>query len=126
MKFSFKRLLKSIFNAFQGIKYAFSQQSFFLMFLIAIGILILSFWLRISYFEWLITIFLIGFILSLEMLNTVLERTLDFLEPYISDKIRMIKDLIAGAVFLACLTALILGLMIFLPKILIKIYVIFF
>ena len=119
MKLSFKKLLKSIFNAFQGIKYAFSQQSFFLMFLIAIGTLILAFWLRISYFEWLIIIFLIGSILSLEMLNTVLERTLDFLEPYISDKIKMIKDLIAGAVLLACLTALILGFIIFFPKILI-------
>jgi len=117
MKLSFKRLLKSIFNAFYGIKYAFSQQSFFLMFLMAIGTLTLAFWLRISYSEWLIIIFLIGSILSLEMLNTVLEKTLDFLEPYISDKIKMIKDLIAGAVFIACLTALILGFIIFLPKI---------
>jgi len=126
MKLSFKRLLKSIFNAFQGIKYAFSQQNFFLMLLMAIGTLIFSFWLRISYFEWLVMIFLIGFILSLEMLNTVLERTLDFLEPYISDKVKVIKDLIAGAVFIACLTAIILGFIIFLPKILIKIYAIFF
>ena len=117
MKLSFKKFLKSIFNAFQGIKYAFSQQSFFLMFLIAIGTLILAFWLQISYFEWLIIIFLIGTILSLEMFNTIFEKTLDFLEPYISDKIRMIKDLIAGAVLIACLTALILGFIIFLPKI---------
>lgn len=126
MKLSFRRLLKSVNHASQGIKYSFSQQNFFLMFLIAIGTLILGFWLQISYFEWLIIIFLIGSILSLEMLNTVLERTLDFLEPYISDKIRMIKDLIAGAVLIACLTALILGFIIFLPKILIKIYAIFF
>jgi len=126
MKLSFKRLLKSVSNASQGIKYAFSQQNFFLMLLMAIGTLILAFWLRISYFEWLIMIFLIGSILSLEMLNTVLERTLDFLEPYISDKIKMIKDLIAGAVLLACLTAIILGFIIFFPKILIKIYAIFF
>jgi len=126
MKLSFKRLFKSVNHAFHGIKYTFSQQSFFLMFLIAIGTLALGFWLRISYFEWLIIIFLIGSILSLEMLNTVLEKTLDFLEPYISDKIRMIKDLIAGAVLIACLTAFILGFIIFLPKILIKIYAIFF
>jgi diacylglycerol kinase len=126
MKLSFRGLLKSVSNASQGIEYAFSQQNFFLMLLIAIGTLILAFWLRISYFEWLIIIFLIGSILSLEMLNTVLERTLDFLEPYISDKIKMIKDLIAGAVLLACLTATILGFIIFFPKILIKIYAFFF
>jgi len=126
MKLSFRRLLKSVNHASQGIRYAFSQQNFFLMFLMAIGTLILGFWLQISYFEWLIIIFLIGSILSLEMLNTVLERTLDFLEPYISDKIRMIKDLIAGAVLIACFTAMILGFIIFFPKILIKIYAIFF
>ena len=126
MKLSFKKFLKSIFNAFQGIKYAFSQQSFFLMFLIAIGTLILAFWLQISYFEWLIIIFLIGTILSLEMFNTIFEKTLDFLEPYISDKIKIIKDLIAGAVLIACLAALSLGFIIFLPKILIKIYAFFY
>jgi undecaprenol kinase/diacylglycerol kinase (ATP) len=120
MKFSFKKFLDSIYYSLEGIIYSFSQQSFFLMFLIAIGTLIFSFWLQISYFEWLIVIFLIGFILSLEMLNTVFERTLDFLEPYISDKIKMIKDLIAGTVFIACLTTIILGIIIFLPKILFK------
>jgi len=126
MKFSFKKLLDSIYYSFQGIRYSFSQQSFFLMFLVAIGTLIFSFWLQISYFEWLVIIFLIGFILSLEILNTVFERTLDFLEPYISDKVKLIKDLIAGAVFMACLTSIILGFIIFFPKILIKIYAIFF
>lgn len=119
MRISFKRLLQSFFYAFRGVKYAFSQQNFFLMFIIAIGTICLAFLLHISYFEWLIIIFLIGFILSLEMLNTVFEKTLDYLEPYISDKIRIIKDLVAGAVFLACLTALILGFIIFLPKILV-------
>jgi|AntAceMinimDraft_10_1070366.scaffolds.fasta_scaffold27268_2 diacylglycerol kinase len=120
MKLSFKKFLKSIENAFKGIKYVFLQQNFFLMVLITIGTLILGFWLQVLYFEWLIIIFLIGFILSLEILNTVLEKTLDFLEPYISDNIKMIKDLIAGAVLLSCLTALILGFTIFLPKIILK------
>lgn len=126
MKLSFKRLLKSVNHAFHGIKYAFSQQSFFLMFLIAIGTLILAFWLQISYFEWLIIIFLISTILSLEIFNTIFEKTLDFLKPYISDKIKIIKDLIAGAVLIACLAALILGFIIFFPKLLIKMYAIFF
>jgi len=88
MKLSFKKFLKSIENAFKGIKYVFLQQNFFLMVLITIGTLILGFWLQVLYFEWLIIIFLIGFILSLEILNTVLEKTLDFLEPYISDNIK--------------------------------------
>jgi len=122
MRISFKRLLRSFFHAFQGIRYVLSQQNFFLMLFISIVILSLGFWLQISYFEWLIIIFLIGFILCLEILNSVLEKTLDFLEPNISDKIKEIKDLIAGAVFLACLTAVILGFIIFLPKMLVTIF----
>ena len=118
MRISFKRLLRSFSCALQGIRYVLSQQSFFLMLFISIVILSLGFWLQISYFEWLIIIFLIGFILCLEILNSVLEKTLDFLEPNTSDKIKEIKDLIAGAVFLACLTAVVLGFIIFLPKIL--------
>lgn len=122
MRISFKRLLRSLSHAFQGIRYVLSQQNFFLMLFVSIVILSLGFWLQISYFEWLIIIFLIGFILCLEMLNSVLEKTLDFLEPNTSDKIKEIKDLIAGAVFLACLTAVILGFIIFLPKILVTVF----
>jgi len=51
------------------------------------------------------------------MLNTVMETTLDFIEPNKSPKIKQIKDIIAGSVFIACLTALIFGAIIFLPKI---------
>lgn len=117
MKIYLKRLIWSIFNAFEGIKYGISQQNFFLMILLAVGSLGFGFWLKISYFEWLLLIIVIGFILSLEMLNTVMETTLDFIEPNKSPKIKQIKDIIAGSVFIACLTALIFGAIIFLPKI---------
>lgn len=122
MKISFRRLVRSVFNAFQGIEFACSQQNFFLMILLALGSLILGFWLKITYFEWLVLIVIIGFMLSLEMLNTVVETTLDFIEPNSSNKIRHIKDVIAGAVFIACLMALIIGFLIFLPKIFFLIY----
>jgi len=118
MKLSFKKLLHSLFYAFKGIRYAFSQQSFFLMFVIAIGIICLAFFLKISYFEWLTMILAIGLVLSLEALNTTWEKTLDFLEPHLCEKVEIIKDLIAGAILISCLTALILGFIIFLPKIL--------
>ncbi|MFA5360640.1 MAG: diacylglycerol kinase family protein [Candidatus Paceibacterota bacterium] len=118
MKISFKKWFQSVLNAFQGIKYACSQQNFFLMILLAIVSLGFGFWLKISYYEWLAIIIVIGSVLSLEMLNTMVETTLDIIEPNESSKVKQIKDIIAGAVLIACLMALIIGILIFLPKIL--------
>lgn len=120
MKVSFKKLLRSFCYAFYGIKFAFSQQNFFLMFVTAIGTLCLGFLLKISYFEWLVIILIIGLVLSLEALNTTWEKTLDFLEPNLSKEVEVIKNLVAGAILISGLTALVLGFIIFLPKILLK------
>ncbi|MDD3487999.1 MAG: diacylglycerol kinase family protein [Candidatus Pacebacteria bacterium] len=119
MKISFKRLVKSFFNAFQGIKHACSQQNFFLMILLAMGSILLGYGLQISYYEWLILIVIIGLILSLEMFNTVAETTLDLIEPNLSPEVKKIKDVIAGTVLVACCMAVIVGGIIFIPKILI-------
>jgi len=110
--------LRSVFNALEGIKYACFQQNFSLMIFLAVISLILGFWLKISYTEWLVLVVAIGFVLSLEMLNTMVETILDIIEPNKSPKVKQVKDIIAGAVLIACLTALILGFIIFLPKIL--------
>ena len=117
MKISINRLIKSFFNAIQGIKYACSQQNFFLMILLAIGTISFGFFLKVSYFEWLILLVIIGLILSLEMFNTVTETTLDLIEPNQCPKVKKIKDVIAGTVLVACLMAVLVGLIIFIPKI---------
>lgn len=119
MRLSFKKWLQSLKYSFQGIKYALNQQNFFLIFIIAIIVILLGFYLNLSSIEWLIVILTIGFVLSLEALNTIWEKTLDLLQPYFSPKVKNIKDLVAGAVVIACLTALVIGFIIFLPKVLI-------
>lgn len=119
MRLSFKKWLQSLKYAFEGIRYALNQQNFFLIVIIAIIVVLLSFYFQISYWEWLIVILAIGLVISLEALNTIWEKTLDILEPHISDKVKNIKDLVAGAVVIACLTALVIGFIIFLPKVLI-------
>ncbi len=118
MQLSFKKWLKSLGYAFEGIKYALNQQNFFLIVIIAIIVIFFSIWIGLNTTEWLIVILTIGLVLSLEALNTIWEKTLDILEPNFSEKVKNIKDLVAGAVVIACLTSLIIGLIIFLPKIL--------
>ena len=116
MKLSCQKLKQSLKNAFLGLKIALSQHSFLLMILIALLVLFLAWFLRISFLEWLIVILLIGLILSLEVFNTALEKLLDFIEPNYSSRVKEIKDSIAAAVLIICFISLILGLIIFLPK----------
>ena len=117
MLFSFKKWLKSCFYAIEGIKYAFRQQNFVLITIIAFLAIGLGFVLKISYFEWLILILTIASVLSLEAFNTVWEKTMDFVEPSIFKKVKDIKDMAAGAVLIFCFFSLIIGAIIFLPKI---------
>ncbi|OIP76276.1 MAG: hypothetical protein AUK09_02300 [Parcubacteria group bacterium CG2_30_36_38] len=116
MKLSCQKLKQSLKNAFWGLKIALGQHSFLLMILITLLVLFLAWFLKISFLEWLIVILLIGLILSLEVFNTVLEKLLDFIEPNHSPRVKEIKDLIAAAVLVICLISLVLGLIIFLPK----------
>ena len=71
--------------------------------------------LELSFLEMIIVIFLITLILSLELINTQIEKILNFLQPNHDPKVKIIKDISAGAVLLACLGALIIGFLIFLP-----------
>lgn len=56
-------------------------------------------------------------VLTLELINIAIERLLDFLQPEYSDKVRIIKDLMAAIVLLASLGAAVIGLIVFWPHI---------
>ena len=68
------------------------------------------------YEEWLFQTLAIGLVLSIEGLNTAVEKVADFIHPEYHTKIGFIKDIAAGAVFFAAMTAIAIGLMIYLPK----------
>ena len=84
----------------------------------AIVAVALAWFFQLSPIEWLIVIFLIGFVLSAEAFNTALEELCDKFHADPDPHIGKIKDLAAAAVFLASATALIVGVIIFLPRIL--------
>jgi diacylglycerol kinase (ATP) len=54
--------------------------------------------------------------MSVEGLNTAVEKVADFIHPEYHEKIGFIKDIAAGAVFFSALTAVAVGLLIYLPK----------
>lgn len=110
--------LKSIGYAFKGAVYLVkTESSIKIQVFIAIAVTIAGFYFDISNTEWLIQIAFIGLVMSLEGMNTAVEYISDFIHPDRHDSIGRIKDIAAGAVFIAAVSASIAALVIYIPKI---------
>ncbi len=112
-----KKRIKSFGFAFAGIGVALQQTNFKIQISAAIIAVILGFVLDISLFEWIVVISLSGIVLTAEIINTSIEEIVNFISPEKNNKAKIIKDLAAGAVLVVALTAFIVGLIIFIPKI---------
>jgi diacylglycerol kinase (ATP) len=109
--------LKSMGFALNGaIKLITTEHSVMVQFSLGILVTIAGFYFNISHEEWLIQTLAIGLILAIEGLNTAVEKVADFIHPEYHERIGFIKDIAAGAVFFAAMTAIAIGLMIYLPK----------
>lgn len=86
-----------------------------------IGILavISGFLLNIEKNEWIILAFTISFVLILELINTSLEAIVDLISPKRRLKAKIAKDVAASAVLVSAILSIIVGVFIFLPKIII-------
>ena len=82
---------------------------------LAIVMIIAGFWFDISRTDWMFQIFAFGVVLSIEGLNTAVEKIADFVHPDFHERIGFIKDIAAGSVFFAALTAIAIGFLIYLP-----------
>ena len=83
---------------------------------IMILVIIAGIFLKISKMEWIICIILFGFVISLELVNSAIEVTVDIAMPEINEKAKNAKDIAAGAVLVSAIAAAIIGLIIFVPK----------
>jgi diacylglycerol kinase (ATP) len=114
----FSGRLKSITFAVQGaVKLITTEHSIMVQFSIGIIMTILGFLFHISSTEWLFQILAVGVVMSVEGLNTAIEKIADFIHPEYHERIGFIKDISAGAVFFAATMAIIIGLIIYVPKI---------
>ncbi len=85
---------------------------------IAIIMTAFGFYIGITNTEWMLQIFAIGLVMSIEGVNTTAEAIADFIHPDFHDKIGFIKDVAAGAVFIAATIAVIIGCIIYIPYLL--------
>lgn len=75
--------------------------------------------LGLSQQEWIAILFLFALVISVELLNTSFEKLCDVIDPEYNNSIRQIKDIAAGAVLWSSVIAIIAGILIFAPKLLI-------
>ncbi|HRG03383.1 MAG: diacylglycerol kinase family protein [Paludibacteraceae bacterium] len=112
-----KRLLKSFVFAWQGIKAVFSsEQNMKIHVAVAITVIFFGFVFSISSAEWISVVICIGLVFSAEMFNTAFETLVDKVSPDKDPLAGKTKDIAAGAVLLAAIISVVVGIIIFLPK----------
>ena len=118
-KFSLTDRIKSFRYAFNGLRVLFwEEHNARVHLVITVIVLVLGAVFSISPLEWITVVFAIGFVFVTEILNTAIEDIADFISPQRDERIKRIKDLGAAAVVIAAATAVVVGVIIFLPKIL--------
>jgi len=116
-KFSVIDRIRSFKYAFNGLKLFFlNDHNGRVHLLAAILAITLSACLKLSIFEWIAILIVIAAVLIAEMINAAIEKLADVVHPEISPKIKIIKDLAAGAVLAAAFLAVAVGALIFIPK----------
>ncbi|MDG5786551.1 diacylglycerol kinase family protein [Evansella sp. AB-P1] len=116
---SWSRLKKSFVYASSGIIHTWKhEQNFRIHSLLTIVIFIFAQILNVPMKEQAILAIVIGGVLALELINTALEHCVDLIIETYDIRAKIIKDAAAGAVFVFSITAVVVGAMIFIPKIL--------
>lgn len=114
-----KKLIKSFKYAFEGIFTGIKkEQNMKIHMVIMILVIIFGILFKISKIEWIICIALFGLVISMELINTAIENTVDLITKEKNERAKIAKDVAAGAVLVSAIVAAIIGLMIFVPKIL--------
>jgi len=113
-----KKEIRSFICAFRGIFYAFKNEIHLKIHaIVALIVCVLGFVLKITANEWLVCLFCFALVFAAEMINTAIEKIVDFISPQRNHLAGIIKDIAAGAVLLCVIFAVIIGIIIFLPKI---------
>lgn len=117
-KFSIRKRLISFTYAFAGLKVLFREEHNSRIHLFAtVCVVVAGVLLKISLLEWVAVAFAVGLVFSGEIFNSAVEDLSDVVCPERDERIKKVKDLAAAAVLVNAITAAVIGLLVFLPKI---------
>lgn len=107
---------RSLNQAWRGLHHTWKTQGHIKFHFVAgISVLYFAWWLGVTNFEWLILIFAIGCVIGAEVMNTAIEIVVDMVQPNFNPLAGMAKDVAAGAVLVAAIQAIVIGLIVFFP-----------
>jgi diacylglycerol kinase (ATP) len=113
------KLLNSFKYAFHGVWFMLRTQRNAQIHVAVAGLVTLAgIFFKINSFEWILLVFAIGLVLAAEQFNTAIEFLTDLVSPGTHEKAGRAKDISAGAVLVCAITAVVIGMIIFLPKLL--------
>lgn len=117
--FSYHRLKASFSFAIQGLLHAFkTEKNIHVHVLAGIIAVLCGVIFRINRYEWLFLVICIFGMFVLELINSAIERTVDLVTDKFKPLAQQAKDLAAGAVLVYAIMTVVIGLIIFLPKLL--------
>lgn len=111
-----RNIFESFRFAFSGLWYALrTQRNTRIHLTITAVVVVLGLFLELSYVQWAVVTLTIGFVLVSEMLNTVAETLVDLISPGYHPLAKIVKDVTAGAVLLAAIVSIVVGLLVLGP-----------
>lgn len=113
-----KNLFSKLFTALYGLSIPYSTEvSIRIQTGIVVVAVFLGFYFHISHSDWMFVVIASAILLLTECLNTAIEKLVDLVSPGYHELAGKVKDIAAGAVFLAGLTSFIIALLVFVPYI---------
>lgn len=112
-----KRIIQKFTVAFHGIRDGLKHRSIATQFLLAFAACIAGTLMRLTALEWIMVVICIAMVITSEMLNTCVELLCDLYTMEYNERIRLIKDIAAGAVLVSSIGALVTALIILIQHI---------
>lgn len=117
-RFSIHSRLKSFVFAFNGLKLFFrTQHNAYIHFAAAVFVIVLGFLLDVNRYEWCFLGLSIGSVFIAEVFNTSIEFLTDLVSPEYNELAKKVKDLAAAGVLLSAIVSVVIGSIIFIPRI---------
>lgn len=113
-----KSLKNKFIHAFSGLSSSLHDRSVMIQLCFMLIACIVGFIFQLSLLEWCILIFCCGLVIICEIINSCIEKIMDFIHPDYHEKVKVIKDMAAGFVMLAAIIALLIGILLFGGKLL--------
>ncbi len=113
--------MRSFGYAFEGVAYILrTQRNARIEIAVAIAAVLLAVWLGISAIEWAVLVLAIVIVLAFEWMNTALELAVSLASPGAHPSAKAAKDVAAACVLLGAVASVLVGLLLFMPRLLVK------